>query len=200
MLILIPLNNRGIFFRQRILNKGVIKIKTLNYDVTLKNISFYDKIMLIKTDSITHKLNFNMYNLIEIIYRLNKTLSYCGNLTKHSIRVESYYSSKFILLYEMSRRKYSKELNEEYCRPTISLAIKMTKYILRLYNKIKNINNKKEYVLYNTKNKKYIKIARKNIKYDDVPKTYNIINAYFIKNNYLYHGEKKGVLKIKKWL
>lgn len=178
----------------------MIKIKTLNYDIVLKNISFDDKIIVLKTENITHKLNFNIYNLIEIIYRLNKTLSYGGNSIKHSIRVKSYYSSKFILLYKMSRRKYSKELNEEYCRPTISLAIKMTKYILRLYNKIKNINNKKEYVLYNMKNKKYIKIARKNIKYDDIPTTYNIINAYFIKNNYLYHGEKKGVLKIKKWI
>lgn len=176
----------------------MIKIKTLNYDIVLKNISFDDKIIVLKTENITHKLNFNIYNLTEIIYRLNKTLSYGGYLILNQIRIHKGYSSKFILLYEMARKKYMKELTAEYCEPKISLAIKMTKYILRLNNKIKNINNKKEYIVYNLKNKKYIKIARKKIKYDVFPTKYNIINAYLIKNNYLYHGEKKGALKIKK--
>lgn len=176
----------------------MIKIKTLNYDIILKNISLDDKIILLKTENITHKLNFNMYNLTEIIYRLNKTLSYGGYLIVNQIRIHEGYSSKFILLYEIARKKYIKELTAEYCEPKISLAMKMTKYILRLYNKIKNINNKKEYVIYNIENKKYIKVARKKIKYDVSQTRYNIVNAYNIKNNYLYHGEKKGVLKIKK--
>lgn len=176
----------------------MIKIKTLNYDIVLKNISFDDKIILLKTENITHKLNFNTYNLTEIICRLNKTLSYGGYLILNQIRIHKGYSSKFILLYEMARKKYMKELAAEYCEPKISLAIKMAKYILKLNNKIKNINNKKEYAIYNLKNKKYIKVARKNIKYNNFPTLYNLVTAYLIKNNYLYHGEKKGVLKIKK--
>lgn len=171
-----------------------MKIDEIKKKIVIQNIIVDEQKdnIILKTD-MGNTLFLDYYDLVIVVKRLNDASTFFD----FCFSIDYTFSSEFNLFYIMAVRKYFKEFQRQYKETDLSLAIKMTKYILRLYKKKLKINNKKEYILKRLKTNVFLTRKTKSNKsiFGTKPTCYKLLDAYMFKQQ-----NKTSKLKIIKTL